>query len=115
MSEMTHEWAVEQAKQLRTQGKTYPEIEEHFKRIGYVSPKTKKPVGHLAIRHMVTASDKKEKQEFKEEEKSMKLIAPHFRDTVRKICEIPGIDEETFMGLLKALMVQQEQKNKLRA
>jgi hypothetical protein len=115
-STMSYQQATEQAIQLKKQGMTYPKIEEHFKAMGYKSPKTKEPVGHLAIRHMVTKAEKDRKQqakkESKEEEKEIQLVSAGFRETVRKLAEVPGIDENTFLNLMKALVTQQEKQGK---
>jgi hypothetical protein len=111
-STMSYEQARDQAIQLKKQGMTYPKIEEHFKAIGYKSPKTKDYVGALAIRHMVTKEEKKAKKEVIQEEKEIQLVSAGFRETVRKLAEVPGIDENTFLSLMKALITQQEKQGK---
>ncbi len=109
---MTYEQAREQAKQLKKQGMTYPKIAAHFEAIGYKSPKTKDYVGALAIRHMVTKEEKAAKKEIEQEGKEIQLVSAGFRETVRKLSEIPGIDENTFLNLMKALVTQQEKQSK---
>ncbi len=111
-STMTYEQAREQAIKMHQQGMTYPKIEQHFRQIGYKSPRTKDFVGALAIRHMVTKADQQVKKEVKEEEREMHVSTAGFRDTVRKLAEVPGIDENTFLHLMKALIDQQERKTK---
>lgn len=61
MSSMTYEQAVERAIRLKNEGLTYPKIEEILKKNGYTSPRTKRAVSALAVRHMVTRA--KEKQD----------------------------------------------------
>ncbi len=55
---ITYKQAIQQATQLRKQGLTWPAIAAHLAKIGYVSPFTKQPVGHLAVRHMVVSPQK---------------------------------------------------------
>lgn len=116
---MTYEQAQQQAIQLKKQGMTYPKIEEHFRNIGYKSAKTKDFVGALAIRHMVTSVESKAKKESRQarredeqEEKMMAVTGAGFRETVRKLAEVPGIDEGTFLNLIKALMTQHDRQGK---
>ena len=54
---MTYEQALEQATTLRKQGLTYPAIEEHLRKAGYISPHSKGPIGSLAIRAMISRAD----------------------------------------------------------
>ncbi len=58
MATMTYDEAIQQAVTLRKQGLTYPAIEEHLKKAGYISPHSKGPVGSLAVRAMVSRASK---------------------------------------------------------
>jgi hypothetical protein len=58
VSTISYEQAVEQAITLRKQGVTYPKIQEHLKKAGYISPHSNQPVGHQALRAMVNKAEK---------------------------------------------------------
>jgi hypothetical protein len=108
-AEMTKEQAVSQAAQLHRQGKTWPEIEEHFKKIGYKSPKTGKAIGHLAIRHMVKTAElkgkKQAKKDVEEDVRDMHVSGPSLRDMVKEISSLK-VDDTMFAHLLKALLAK---------
>jgi hypothetical protein len=106
-SNMTYEQAVEMATKMHQQGISYPKIEDHFKKIGYRSSRTKKPVGALAIRHMVKSTELKDKKQDLAEEKVMHVVSGGFRDTVRKLSDL-NVDDDTFASLLKALVEKHE-------
>ena len=113
MSSMTYEQARDQAIKLHKQGMTYPKIEEHLRNAGYKSARTKDFVKALAIRHMVTQVDvkrKKEELEDAREEKELKLAGAGFKETVKRLSDVPGIDEDTFVNLVEALIAQRHKK-----
>lgn len=71
---MTYEEAVAEAKSQRRKGKTFADIERSLKRKGYLSPKTKRPVGALAIRQMLQKELELTAEEEVEEENSNPAI-----------------------------------------
>lgn len=117
MTTMTYDQATEQAVKLHNQGMTYPKIEEHFRAIGYTSPRTKKAVGSLAIRHMVTQYEAREKAELKQEEaevsRPLEMVSP-VRDilaAVEKVLDIDGISASIKLKMVKNLLANDEDLN----
>jgi hypothetical protein len=90
---LSYQEATQQAVQLRKQGLTYPKIEEHLRTLGYVSPFTRKAVGHLTVRNMVVAAEKAletqdKKDETAETKETMLVSSPKQQtlDQIGKVC-----------------------------
>lgn len=110
---MTYEQATQQALNLRNQGITYPKIEEHLRAAGYVSSRTKKPVSALAVRHMVTEAQLREKQELKDEKSGVEFRSKDMDviDTLKKLLAIPEVSSSMKLKLVKALIVEEDKLN----
>jgi hypothetical protein len=75
---MTQQEALEIAVRMHQQRIPYPKIAEHLKAAGYISARTKAPIGALAVRHMVTMLEKKKVDSAREDAKedTISLAAP---------------------------------------
>ena len=88
---MTQQDAYDQAVKLRNQGLKWEAIADHLKNAGYISARTGKPLGHLAVRHMVVAVEKREQELAKKDEQE------------RKPTIVAGTDNDEIAGLQKIL------------
>jgi uncharacterized membrane protein len=106
---LTYEQAQAQAVQLRAQGQSYPAIEEHLKKIGYISPFTRKPVGHLAVRVMVTKAtqeaqrDKVNGAKLDKEEAPIMVSSPKgdMLDVIKALLTATQLDVNMRLKLIK--------------
>lgn len=88
---MTQQEAYDLAVKMRNQKATWPKIAEALEKGGYVSARTGKPIGHLMVRHMVTAVEKKEKEIARKDEKERAPVI------------VGGSDNDVLAGLQKIL------------
>lgn len=107
---MNYEQAVQQSVTLKRQGLTYPKIEQHLKDIGYVSARTKKPVTALAVRHMVTQAELRDKKEAaveaKQSEQAIKFSSPEYNTVVavKRLLDMEEIASSIKLKLIRALV-----------
>lgn len=55
--ETTTEMALEIAKKLKKEGRSYSEIAEALRKVGYISKKTRRPINEAGVMHMLRLSN----------------------------------------------------------
>lgn len=101
---LTYKQAALQAQQLRSQGATWPKIAEHLKSVGYTSPFTKEPVGHLTVRNMVV----KPTNEPAEEVPVMTVSSPKAEtlEAIKKLLAVEGMNVSDQYELVEYLLTR---------
>ncbi len=109
---LSYDQACEQAVQLRRQGLTYPKIQEHLQRVGYVSPFSHGPVGHLAVRTMIQKRAGDVKKGDKPTLVQPMVDTPHevsapkaeLLEAIKTIADMPNVGVDMRLKLVKHLL-----------
>lgn len=107
MGNLSHKEAVEQAVKLRKQGVPYSDITEHLAKAGYRSTRTSRPVTEMGVRYMVSAA---EKARHEDREEVMQVTTASLGEVIKRLVDLPGVDEETKLQLVESLIASRKRK-----
>lgn len=90
---------------LRAQGLSYPTIAEQLAKSGYTSPRTKRPLTAMTVRHLVTELERTDNRDMKEQSaKFSGTPVLEKLEAVKKILQIKEIGVKKQMSIIQILL-----------
>lgn len=90
---------------LRNQKLTYPAIAEALAKTGYVSAKTKRPLGPIAVRSIVTEAQRADEKEIQEQMVRFKgTPAVDKLEAVKVVAKLNKVDPDKRLAMVLAIL-----------
>lgn len=109
-STMNYDQALQEVIRLKDAGLSYPKIEQHLKKAGYLSSRTRKPIGALGVRYMITANEKKlqvKNPENVDPKIEVRASGPELMlDTIKKVIDLPEISTTVKVVMIESLILE---------
>ena len=103
---MSKQEAADYCVNLRNQKLTYPAISEALAKAGYVSEKTKRPLGAIAVRSLVMETVKEDEKEIQQQMARFKAGTPILDklEAVKVVAKISGLDADKKLKLVLSIL-----------